>query len=396
MAFSFFKIFNGLKLIPKTTATNSDQGDLEVLTTDGNLYYDNGSSSSPVLTSTNNVPISNKDLSGNTATNLVNGAGTFDFNSSGTVTVPNITDTLVGQTATETLSNKTLTSSIISGSNNTLSNIAYSSLILTNDIVDSDINSAAAIERTKIASGTANQVVINDGSGVLSSEATLAKSRGGSAQDNSSITFPASGVLTTNAGVQTLTNKTFGDDPVFTEIATPSAPPSGGLAIYAKVDGNLYKQTSSGVETQFAASSPVVAARASTDTNTIANNSATQVIYSFATYDTNSGYNTSTGNYTVPAGLGGKFIIDAATRFSATSWNTSDIIEFYLYRNGSPYSILNRHTIEIANASLFFIEGSDAISCAAGDVLAIYAFQNHGIPLTLDGNGHFSITRIGS
>lgn len=54
-------------------------------------------------------------------------------------------------------------------------------------IVDADVSSSAAIARTKLASGTANQVVINNGSGVMTSEAQLAVSRGGTGQDFSSI-----------------------------------------------------------------------------------------------------------------------------------------------------------------------------------------------------------------
>ena len=44
-------------------------------------------------------------------------------------------------------------------------------------MVDADIAAAAAIARTKLASGTANHVVINSGTGALSSEARLALSR---------------------------------------------------------------------------------------------------------------------------------------------------------------------------------------------------------------------------
>lgn len=46
-------------------------------------------------------------------------------------------------------------------------------------IVNADVNASAAIARTKLASGSASHVLINDGSGVVSSEATLAVSRGG-------------------------------------------------------------------------------------------------------------------------------------------------------------------------------------------------------------------------
>lgn len=46
-------------------------------------------------------------------------------------------------------------------------------------ITNSNLDAAAAIARTKIAAGSANHVVINDGSGNLSSEAQLSVSRGG-------------------------------------------------------------------------------------------------------------------------------------------------------------------------------------------------------------------------
>jgi hypothetical protein len=74
-------------------------------------------------------------------------------------------------------------------------------------LVNANIDAAAAITRSKIASGTAGHVLINDGSGVISSEATLAKSRGGCAADMSSVTFPSSGTIATIAGTQVLTNK---------------------------------------------------------------------------------------------------------------------------------------------------------------------------------------------
>jgi hypothetical protein len=74
-------------------------------------------------------------------------------------------------------------------------------------IVNAHINASAAIARTKLASGTASHVIINDGSGVISSEEQLATSRGGTGQ-NSTATFPTSGVVVTESATQTLLNKT--------------------------------------------------------------------------------------------------------------------------------------------------------------------------------------------
>jgi hypothetical protein len=56
-------------------------------------------------------------------------------------------------------------------------------------IVDADVNASAAITRSKIAAGTAAHVVINAaGTGLFSSEAQLANSRGGTGQDTSAST----------------------------------------------------------------------------------------------------------------------------------------------------------------------------------------------------------------
>lgn len=50
--------------------------------------------------------LTNKTLSGNTATNLISGSGTFTLNTTGTITAPNATDTLVGKATTDALTNK--------------------------------------------------------------------------------------------------------------------------------------------------------------------------------------------------------------------------------------------------------------------------------------------------
>lgn len=73
--------------------------------------------------------LTNKILSGNTATNLISGSGTFTLNTSGTITAPNATDTLVAKATTDTLSNKTITGSAntILGLSNT--NLSSSALI---------------------------------------------------------------------------------------------------------------------------------------------------------------------------------------------------------------------------------------------------------------------------
>lgn len=110
----------------------------------------------------------------------------------------------IGSAAHELITNdstSTLTNKTIDADSNTITNIE-----------NADIKVGAAIARNKLASGSNSHVLINDGSGVMSSEATLAKSRGGTGADNSSVTFPSSGTIITADSTSTLTNKTFDAD----------------------------------------------------------------------------------------------------------------------------------------------------------------------------------------
>jgi hypothetical protein len=96
------------------------------------------------------------------------------------------TSTLVDTDSLQDLSNKTLitpTIASLANMNHTHADPAGGGLLS-----DSAIASGAAIARTKLAPGTINHVVINSsGSGALSSEAQLAKSRGGFGMDISSL-----------------------------------------------------------------------------------------------------------------------------------------------------------------------------------------------------------------
>lgn len=71
----------------------------------------------------------------------------------------------------------------------------------------SAFTASSTVPRNEIANGSADHVLINSSGGALSSEAQLAKSRGGCGADMSSVTFPSSGVISTRNGTETLTNK---------------------------------------------------------------------------------------------------------------------------------------------------------------------------------------------
>lgn len=74
--------------------------------------------------------------------------------------VHGVVGTIVGTSDSQSLTNKTIDADL-----NTISNID-----------NADIKAAAAIDRTKLASGTANKVIVNDGSGVMSEMANVTDS----------------------------------------------------------------------------------------------------------------------------------------------------------------------------------------------------------------------------
>lgn len=112
---NFTKLLKGLRLIPNSSTQVSEKGDVEVLDSSGKINYHNGTTASPVLTEAHSASVTNKT---------------------------------------------------IDADQNTLSNID-----------NADIKAAAAIDRSKLASGTANRVAVNNGSGVLSDAAAITASR---------------------------------------------------------------------------------------------------------------------------------------------------------------------------------------------------------------------------
>jgi hypothetical protein len=185
----------------KTTLVASQTADRTITLPDSNFDFNT------TITETSTSTLSNKTIDGddNTIQDLALGSLKLNLTDadkflvrdgsgevvSNTKNVP--TGDVVGTSDTQILSSKS-----IDADTNTITNIE-----------NSDIKSGADIARNKLASGTASHVLINDGSGVMSSESTLAKVRGGSGQDNSSLNFPASGTLATLAGTEQFTNKDY-------------------------------------------------------------------------------------------------------------------------------------------------------------------------------------------
>jgi len=116
---SSFKVKDSLNIQPIAGQTPTAEGDIAYDLTAHKASIHNGITASPVVTEAHSATLTNKTLSGNTATNLVSGSGTLTLNTSGTITVPNGTDTLVGKATSDVLTNKTLTTPIISSISNT-------------------------------------------------------------------------------------------------------------------------------------------------------------------------------------------------------------------------------------------------------------------------------------
>lgn len=82
-----------------------------------------------------------------------------------------------------------------------VAHVSSGGLFSSSNVVNADVDAAAAIARTKLASGTASHVLINDGSGVMSSEAQLAISRGGTGQSTATAAFDALSPATTKGDI---------------------------------------------------------------------------------------------------------------------------------------------------------------------------------------------------
>jgi len=171
MAFSYKKLLNGINIVGKALTQNSELGDLEVLTSDNKLYFFDGTINSPVVTETGSGTISGKTFDNNNfidntsffidevdnTKRFIFDAAPVTTGTTRTLAVPNANTTLVGIDVVQTLTNKTIDADL-----NTITNID-----------NADIKVGANIARSKLASGTANGVVYNDGSGVMTDSLNL-------------------------------------------------------------------------------------------------------------------------------------------------------------------------------------------------------------------------------
>lgn len=188
MASNYWKVKKGLNFEPVATAVSA-AGDVAYNSSASTLEYYNGAVRTVVNTAETQT-LTNKTLSGNTATNLISGSGTLTLNTTGTITVPNATDTLVGKATTDTLTNK----SISTGGTNTIGATTISGVTGTTNLVMSasptltgTLTTATITASGVVTSNLAGQAVIASASNSGASETIKIENTNAAAGSNAQL-----------------------------------------------------------------------------------------------------------------------------------------------------------------------------------------------------------------
>lgn len=246
MANSFWRFTKGIVLNGETTnASDNIEGSLFVNSSDSRIRTYIQASLREVTLNDQSQTLTNKVLSGNTAASLISGSGTLTLNTTGTITVPNATDTLVGKATTDTLTNKTLTGNtavnLISGSGTMVLNTTGT--ITLPNATDTLVGKATTDTLTNktLTGNTAVNLISGAGTLVLNTSGTM--------------TLPnATDTVVGKATTDTLTNKsisgstnTLTNIPAGTALTGQVPVANGGTALSSGTSGGILGFTASGV-----------------------------------------------------------------------------------------------------------------------------------------------------
>lgn len=220
MAINSFKVKRSLNIDPSTDA-GTQAGDLRVDSSDSNkVKYYNGTTEEQIITAdqladleydnaTSGLVADNpKDAIDEVAGSLSGIQGDIDDHIADAADAHDAS--AISVTPTGNLAADDVQEALVELQTDVDARItAFSADVLTNKSIDADSNTitnidnadikaGAAIARTKLASGSNDHVIINDNSGVLSSEAQLAISRGGTGQSTAQAAIDA--LLPTQTG----------------------------------------------------------------------------------------------------------------------------------------------------------------------------------------------------
>jgi len=144
------------------------------------------------------------------------------------------------------------------------------------------------------------------------------------------------------------------------------------------------------------ATSETVALKTTLSSFTQTANNTEQLIggWTAPTFDTHSGFNATTGNYTCP--VAGKYQILATVGFA----NNSTGNRYFSFRKNAAVDAYSQQiSASVSAASVgVVVTGGTIIQCNAGDTLSIYGYQNSGgnLAYTVGSTTHLSIIRVGN
>ena len=121
--------------------------------------------------------------------------------------------------------------------------------------------------------------------------------------------------------------------------------------------------------------------------------SVTALNYENKDYDTHNAYNSSTGVYTVPAGMGGKYRIKAIYRTQASTWSVGNIVSIRIVTAGDNPRVI---TPVVSTTSIAYMVSIDeTLSLDGGDTFSVSGFNSQDVSMnTSTAYNSISIERV--